>query len=144
MRHSKCHAVRLALALSLCLLAIYLTSLVAGPADRAAHLYSQNDGTKVRGPVVDGRYVHNVGNLQMNVTNWGFFGSLPKSRYPMADQPSAQWPAGSGIDYLYAAGIWIGAINQGIPSVSTGYPETEFYPPQDPRGDVYVAAEGAF
>ena len=38
----------------------------------------------------------------MNITNWGFVGSLPKSRYPMADVPSAQYPAGSGIEYLYA------------------------------------------
>jgi hypothetical protein len=144
MKHPRCRAVCLAMGGLLCLITLCLTLLVAEPADRAARLYAQDDGTATRGPVVDGRYVHNVGNLQMNVTNWGFFGSLPKSRYPMADQPSAQWPAGSGIDYLYAAGIWVGAISQGIPTVSTGYPETEFYPPQDARGDIYVAAEGVF
>ncbi len=113
------------------------------PTDRSAHLDEKITSLQ-RGPAIDGRFVHNVGNLQMNVTNWGFFGSLPKSRYPMADQPSAQWPAGSGVEYLYAAGIWIGAVKQGIPSVSTGYPETEFYPPNDPRGRVYQAAEGVF
>ena len=64
----------------------------------------------------------------MNVTNFGFLGSLPKSSYPMADSPSAQWPAGSGIEYLYAAGLWIGAEVDGVPSVSTGYPEMELYP----------------
>ncbi|UCF06062.1 MAG: hypothetical protein JSV33_03255, partial [bacterium] len=25
-----------------------------------------------------GEFVHNVGQLQMNITNWGFMGSLPK------------------------------------------------------------------
>ncbi len=101
---------------------------------------------KIAGPdrtiTLDGKYVHNIGELQMNVTNWGFFGSLPGSRYPMADSPSAQWPAGSGVEYLYAAGIWVGALKNGIPSVSTGYPETEFYPTNNPRDVIYRAAEG--
>jgi hypothetical protein len=125
----------------LCVITTSAGTAHSDPADRAAHL---DDKITVlqRGPAIDGRFVHNVGNLQMNVTNWGFFGSLPKSRYPMADQPSAQWPAGSGVEYLYAAGIWIGALVQGIPCVSTGYPETEFYPPRDPRGEVYRSAEG--
>jgi hypothetical protein len=91
---------------------------------------------------LDGTYVHNIGELQMNVTNWGFFGSLPGSRYPMAESPSAQWPAGSGVEYLYAAGIWVGALKNGIPVVSTGYPETEFYPTNDPRDVIFRAAEG--
>lgn len=125
----------------LCILAGADTSIGADTSERAAHLEGKIDKLQ-RGPTIDGRFVHNVGNLQMNVTNWGFFGSLPKSRYPMADQPSAQWPAGSGIDYLYAAGIWVGATLDGIPSVSTGYPETEFYPLNDPRCTIYTATEG--
>ena len=69
---------------------------------------------KIPGPdrtlTLDGSYVHNIGELQMNVTNWGFFGSLPGSHYPMAESPSAQWPSGSGVEYPYAAGIWGGAM----------------------------------
>jgi hypothetical protein len=95
-----------------------------------------------RSPVLDGSSVHNIGRLQMNVTNWGFLGSLPKSRYDMAEVPSAQYPAGSGIEYLYAAGIWVGAEKNGIPFVSTGYPETEFYPEKDPRDIIYRTQEG--
>ncbi|MDD3642253.1 MAG: hypothetical protein PHQ19_02155, partial [Candidatus Krumholzibacteria bacterium] len=91
---------------------------------------------------LNGDFVHNVGSLHMNVTNWGFLGSLPKSRYPMADVPSAQYPAGSGIEYLYAAGIWVGAEKNGIPLVTTGYPETEWYPPNDPRDTIYRSYEG--
>jgi len=90
-----------------------------------------------------GKHVHNVGNLQMNVTNWGFFGSMPDSRYPMSESPSAQWPAGSGVEYLYAAGIWVGALINGIPAVSTAYPETEFFPPKGDVYTIYRSSEGA-
>ena len=50
-----------------------------------------------RSLVLDGSRIHFAGELQMNVTNFGFFGSLPKSSYVMSDAPSAQWPAGSGV-----------------------------------------------
>ena len=92
--------------------------------------------------VIDGSRVQYAGNLQMNVTNFGFLGSMPNSRMPMSDSPSAQWPAGSGIEYLYAAGIWIGAERTGVPSVSTGYPETELYPSDGPIDVIYRSAEG--
>ena len=93
--------------------------------------------------ILDGSSIHFAGALQMNVTNFGFFGSLPKSAYAMAEAPSAQWPAGSGIEYLYAAGLWVGAEADGVPSVSTGYPQMEFYPPDDPRDVIYRSFEGA-
>lgn len=93
-------------------------------------------------PVIDGSYVHNIGALQMNVTNWGILGSLPNSLYPMRDVPSAQYPAGSGVEYLYAAGIWVGARKNGIPSVSTGYPEDEFRPRMDATSTIYKTFEG--
>ncbi|UCF04958.1 MAG: hypothetical protein JSV33_13705 [bacterium] len=91
---------------------------------------------------LNGEYVHTVGNLQMNVTNWGFLGSLPNSQLPMSDSPSAQWPSGSGIEYLYAAGLWVGALLNGLPVVSTGYPETEFYPTKDLKDIIYRSFEG--
>jgi hypothetical protein len=91
---------------------------------------------------INGEFVHNVGQLQMNVTNWGFLGALPNSQFPMSDSPSAQWPAGSGIEYLYAAGLWIGALRSGVPIVSTGYPETELYPPQGPVNTIYRSRYG--
>jgi hypothetical protein len=109
--------------------------------DRGANLKEKLESIQ-RSIVIDGSCIHSAGNLQMNVTNIGFLGSLPKSRYPMADSPSAQWPAGSGVEYLYAAGIWVGAEVDGVPSVSTGYPETEFYPPGDPIDHIYRASEG--
>jgi hypothetical protein len=95
-----------------------------------------------RSLVLDGSAVHYAGNLQMNVTNFGFLGSMPKSAYAMSESPSAQWPSGSGVEYLYAAGIWIGAELDGVQAVSTGYPETEFYPSGDPIDVIYHAHEG--
>jgi hypothetical protein len=115
-----------------------------GPAfaqDRSPNLKGKFDRVN-RTIILDGSAVTSAGNLQMNVTNFGFLGSLPKSSYPMADSPSAQWPAGSGIEYLYAAGLWIGAEVDGVPSVSTSYPEMEFYPPDSPIDIIYKASEG--
>jgi hypothetical protein len=91
---------------------------------------------------ISGEFVHNVGQLQMNITNWGLVGSLPLSQYPMSTSPSAQWPSGSGIEYLYAAGLWIGAQKNGIPFVSTSYPETEFYPQKGSIHTIYRGREG--
>ncbi|HSG29842.1 MAG TPA: hypothetical protein VLA34_15275, partial [Candidatus Krumholzibacterium sp.] len=93
-------------------------------------------------PVIDGSFVHNIGDLQMNITNWGIIGSMPNSNFPMRDVPSAQYPAGSGIEYLFAAGIWVGAERSGLPSVSTGYPEDEFRPNSAERYTLYETYEG--
>jgi len=94
--------------------------------------------------VLSGDNVHNVGELQMHLGNWGAFGSRPGSARPYAEQPSAQWPAGSGIEYLFEAGLWIGAIKAGVPAVTTSSYEAEFRPNQsDPRDVIYRTAEGA-
>ncbi len=125
--------------------AIPIAAGVLSPAraeDRSPALAGKLDAIK-KTLVIDGSRVQYAGNLQMNVTNFGFLGSMPASRMPMSDSPSAQWPAGSGIEYLYAAGIWIGAERTGVPSVSTGYPETELYPSNDPTDVIYRSSEGA-
>ena len=93
---------------------------------------------------LDGTTVHNVGNLQMHVTNWGAIGSYPSSTFPTADAPSAQWPANSGVEYLYIAGLWVGAKKNGIPVVSTSAYEIEFQPEAlDPVNRIYRSFEGA-
>lgn len=93
--------------------------------------------------VLDGSTVHNVGELQMHLVNRGQFGSLPNTAAPYAEQPSAQWPAGSGVEYLFVAGLWVGAMKHGVPAVSTSAIEFEFRPSQDTRDIFYRAAEGA-
>ncbi len=93
--------------------------------------------------VLDGSNVHNVGELQMHIGNWGAFGSYPGSANPFSEQPSAQWPAGSGVEYLYVAGLWIGALKAGVPAVTTSAYAAEFRPNQsEPRDIVYRTAEG--
>jgi hypothetical protein len=96
--------------------------------------------------VLDCSAIHNVGNLQMNVTNWGCFGSYPNSTQPTADCPSAQWPANSGVEHLWIAGLWVGARKGGIPVVSTAAFQREFRPPgnEDPLARIYESFEGMF
>lgn len=92
--------------------------------------------------VLDGSNVHNVGELQMHVGNWGNFGSWPGSANTFSEAPSAQWPAGSGIEYLFTSGLWVGAMRGGVPAVSTAAYATEFRPTQDPIDKIYRTAEG--
>ncbi len=95
------------------------------------------------GLILDGTYVHNVGELQMNITNFGVFGSYPNSPFPMSESPSAQWPAGSGVEYLWGAGLWCGARVSGIPRVSTAnYGMWEFRPGIEPIYTIYNSFEG--
>ncbi len=127
--------------ISLALLAASPAAGLSQESDKAAFPDSK-DGMRLRALILDGSALHSAGDLQMNVTNFGFFGSMPNSRFPMSEFPSAQWPAGSGVEYLYAAGIWIGARVDGVESVSTGFPQMEFYPSKDPLDRVYRAYEG--
>ena len=113
----------------------------------ARDLRTENPSERLIGssrvPVLDGSRVHSVGQLQMHMSNWGMFGSTPGSSMPFADAPSAQWPAGSGVEYLWAAGLWIGAIVDDLPSVSTSVYQWEFWPTTDPIDVIYETFEGA-
>jgi hypothetical protein len=80
--------------------------------------------------------VHRVGLLNLCVTNWGFFGSgqghplynlkesLGGCFNPNPDKevvaPSAEYPAGSGIEYLFWGGLWIGAMVDDKPYTTVG------------------------
>lgn len=75
--------------------------------------------------VIDGSYVMNVGELQINITNWGLIGSRYSNVTPYSDAPSAQWPAGTGDEYLWGAGLWVGGVLLGERLVSTGQYATE-------------------
>lgn len=87
---------------------------------------------------LDGKYVHNVGRLQLQITNIGETGN--HNNPSRTTIPSAEWPPGSGNDYLYAAGIWVGAIDaSGIPHVSTALYQNEFSPEVIPGSEDGVA-----
>ena len=129
-----------------CLLVIALILTTANAANAEFYLQSKTSKGGTGGPqmvrVQDGSTVHNVGELHMHVGNWGIFGSWPGIGLPYSDAPSAQWPGGSGIEYLFAAGLWVGALKNGIPAVSTAAFEDEFYPTGDARDIMYTSAEG--
>lgn len=49
---------------------------------------------------------HNVGNIWLRVSNYGFFGSGDDIN---PRWPSLEYPGGSGVDYLYQGALWFGA-----------------------------------
>jgi hypothetical protein len=110
--------------------------LLAGPA------LSRVD-TPDKEAVVDGRYVHNVGELWHHVTNWGMLGSAPSVPTTFFDSPSAMWPGGSGNEYLWAAGLWVGGTVLGERLVSTGAWATEFLPTEAVADSIYRTLIGA-
>ena len=49
----------------------------------------------------------NVGNIGLTVTNFGTYGH-GFTQWP--DQPSCEYPLGSGIEHLFDGGLWIGGF----------------------------------
>jgi hypothetical protein len=92
--------------------------------------------------VTDGSYVMDIGQLQMNITNNGLIGSQYSIVSSYSDAPSGQWPGGSGIEYLFSAGLWIGGIRDGAAHVSTGQYERELWPLTGPEHTIYEARFG--
>jgi hypothetical protein len=92
--------------------------------------------------VTDGSPVHDVGNLRLHAPNWGEFGSLPGSGL-YNNAPSMEWPKGSSVEYLFAGGLWVGGLVDGVPSVSTSAYDIEFRPSSDVRDIVYRSVFGA-
>ncbi|HET6348144.1 MAG TPA: hypothetical protein VFH88_03580 [Candidatus Krumholzibacteria bacterium] len=120
-----------------------MPSLAAARVDTPPELISKGKNGPQRVFVIDGSTVHNVGELQMMVGNWGMFGSWPGSGLPFSEAPSAQWPAGSGVEYLFTAGLWVGALKSGVAAVSTAAYQWEFRPSNDLRDIMYKASEGS-
>lgn len=60
-----------------------------------------------------------VGNIGLTITNFGTYGH-GFSLWP--DQPSCEYPKGSGIEHIFDGGLWIGGIIRGNsePFVTTG------------------------
>ena len=82
---------------SLCLLVLIIIPMIAF----AAAAVPTDPGSKR----LDRSRVHNVGNIWLRVSNYGFFGS--GSDVPQ--YPSLEYPGGSGIDYLFQGALWFGA-----------------------------------
>jgi len=90
---------------------------------------------------LDGSTIHDVGRLWLQITNLGIIGN---PWYGVSQRLSAEWPPGSGNEYLYAAGLWVGGLDprDHLPHVSTALYETEFRPLLDPVWDIYGSYEG--
>ena len=54
-------------------------------------------------------HYHNVGNIWLRVSNYGFIGSGDDV---VPQYPSLEYPGGSGADYLYQGALWFGAKKQ--------------------------------
>ena len=89
--------------------------------------------------VTDGSPVAGIGDLHVHASNWGAIGSMPGSGLPYSSAPSAEWPAHSDVQYLFLAGLWVGALVDGVPAVSTSAYQIEFRPSDDSRDRVYGA-----
>ncbi|MEN8007021.1 MAG: hypothetical protein ABFS42_08395 [Candidatus Krumholzibacteriota bacterium] len=91
--------------------------------------------------VLDGSFVMNVGEVQINITNFGLIGSAYSTSRPWSDAPSCQWPSGSGNEYLWASGLWVGGIVLGERLCSTGGGNglNEFAPLDDLEYTIYEA-----
>jgi hypothetical protein len=98
--------------------------------------------------------VHRVGLLQLCMTNWGVFGSQGRdpnmmeseggcfmaSPYEEVEAPSAEYPAGSNLEYLFQGGLWIGATVDEKPYSSIAcdgwFGIYELWPDAEPRGNI--------
>jgi hypothetical protein len=59
----------------------------------------------------------NVGNIGLTITN---FGTVGHGFTLWPQQPSCEYPKGSGIEHLFDGGLWLGGIKDGVVHVSTG------------------------
>jgi len=89
--------------------------------------------------VLDGSYVLDRGRFHVNITNHGLIGSQYTSTLPYSQAPSGEWPGGSGHEYLWGAGLWIGAKIKGEPGVTTGQPQRELRPDSNLLDTIYEA-----
>ena len=63
---------------------------------------------------------HDVGNVGLTVTNAGFVGRANIRNNPTG-APSFEYPLNSGVEHLFEAGLWVGAIrSDGLMTVRTG------------------------
>lgn len=61
----------------------------------------------------------NIGNIGLTITNFGTLGDGFVTQRPV-DQPSCEYPLGSGIEHMFDGGLWIGAKRDNATLVTTG------------------------
>ncbi len=69
--------------------------------------------------------VHKTGNMHFMITNYGMFGNQADASVIDPETgmsgASCQFPAGSGIEYLFFGSLWMGAVVDGDTLTSTGH-----------------------
>jgi hypothetical protein len=103
---------------------------------------TDHSGNDLQGIIAFYGIYHDVNKLLLHVSNVAMFGDAGGD--PRA--PSAEWPAGAGIEYLYAAGLWVGGVvmrdDKPDTCVTAAVFQGEFRPKADDRDMVYAAFEG--
>ncbi len=94
---------------------IYLSLLLC------AFAYSQGDEDRTFPKILDddnSKYT-NIGNIGITITNFGTYGN---GFVLWPEQPSCQYPLGSGIEHLFDGGLYVGGFIRGVggPFVTTG------------------------
>ncbi len=121
-------------------------TLAMPPLESSEHMESGR-GPGAKAPQISdfGHRIQNVGLLALRVSNVGVFGanwSSPLS-YRRAPFPSGEWPAGSGNDYLWAAGLWVGSVtSDGDTLVTAGVYQGEFFANASPLDYIRESTEG--
>ena len=83
-------------------------------------LVSQLAGQTLSKPQVDDNSKFtNIGNIGLTISNYGTFGDGFAQQSPV-DQPSCEYPRGSGVEHIFGGGLWVGAQTSSGPKVTTG------------------------
>lgn len=83
-------------------------------------LKSQVDPRFNKPTVDDDTRFTSIGNIGLTVSNFGTFGDGFATQAPV-DQPSCEYPKGSGIEHLFVGGLWVGGKrDNGVTFVTTG------------------------
>jgi hypothetical protein len=79
---------------------------------------AQESQTTLNKPLDDESKYTNIGNIGLTLTNFGTYGN-GFAFWP--DQPSCEFPLGSGIEHIFDGGLWIGGFVRGssTPFVTT-------------------------
>jgi len=123
------------------LLLIIIGGQVLAEADRLASppdsLVGRFKQTVIRSPFQE-VCTHTYSNFLFSVSNFGLFGSEDgqwRDCESGLSAPSAQFPAGSQVEYLYAAALWIGAVVGEDTLVSTGFDGWQYVYEMNPCSD---------
>jgi hypothetical protein len=131
----------------MCVVVVLCFGVIADPVsawtdiEEVGNWYPSPNGISERTPY-KGDFVMNVGELHVNISNFGLIGSKAGSICSYCDVPSAQWPAGSGVEYLWAAGLWVGGVMLGEKLVSTGMYDAEIRSRPGTEEVIYEAISG--